>query len=318
MSDATLSSDRPNSSEIHGGVDEPLVSVVIASVNGLPYITDCLAALRQAKGPVSCEILVVDCCDASTRAEIRARFPYPELQLIEVQGRPSIPRLRAMGVERARGRMIALLEDHCDVQPGWFEAIARACEAGYRVVGGPVENGSRERLIDWAVFFCEYAKFMPPLPRGEVVEIAGNNSAYDRDFLAPLVAESGEVLEFFLHQAMRERGAAFFCDPDMIVSHRKQFSYGYFLSQRYHYSRAFAGMRMQGKPVSRRMAYACATPLLPGLLLVRLMQTVLRKPGYSREFLKTLPAIVTFLVPWAWGEAVGALLGPGRSAERIE
>ena len=45
---------------------------------------------------------------------------------------------------------------------------------------------------------------------------------------------------------------------------------------------------------------------------------VARKRRHGARFLQAAPALATFLLSWAWGEAVGALLGPGRSLERVE
>jgi glycosyltransferase involved in cell wall biosynthesis len=300
-------------------MNDPLISVVIASVNGLPFITECLDALTSQEGNISYEVLVVDRCGAKTREEIRSRFPQSEIQLISADGRPSIPKLRAMGIARARGHLIAILEDHCNVPPGWFEAIARAHRAGHQVIGSGVENGSVERLIDWAVFFCEYSRFMPPVAKGVVPEIPGNCAVYDRMVLERLGPElREEVWESFLHQRLKEEGVVFFCDPEMTVSHKKEFGFGYFLSQRYHYSRSFAAMRMHAAPAARRFLYACSTPALPFLLWSRIALTLLRKQRRGKEFLLATPMIAAFLISWAWGEAVGALFGPGNSLARVD
>lgn len=300
-------------------MNRPLISVVIASVNGLPWIIECLRALTSQEGDLSFEILLMDRCDERTRAEIRARFPQPEVQLIPIEGEPSIPKLRALGMGRAQGMMIAILEDHCNVPPSWFQTIARAHEAGHKVIGGPVENGATERIVDWAVFFCEYARFMPPLPRGRVSEVAGNCAIYDREVLARLGPElQAEVWESFLHSRMKEMGVPFYCDPDLIVSHKKEFGFGYFMSQRYHYSRSYAGMRMENAPAWKRVAYAGATAFLPPLLFLRMARTIWRKGRRRFTFALATPAIGAFLLSWAWGEGVGALLGPGDSLARVE
>jgi len=297
--------------------DEPLVSVVIASVNGLPAIAECLDALAGQDGGDSAEILVVDRCGEETRSALRARFPI--VQVVAADPATSVPALRAMGMARAKGAMIAILEDHCNVQPGWLRAIARQREAGTPVVGGAVENGSVERTVDWAAFFCEYARFMPPVPRGEVREIAGNNTVYDRGVLARLGPEARvAVWESFLHERMRVLGIPFKSDPDLLVIHKKSFGYLHFLGQRYHYSRSFAGMRLDGSPWWKRLGYACATPLLPPLLMGRLIGAVARKRRHGTRFVRAAPVLATFLMSWAFGEAVGALLGPGRSLERVE
>lgn len=296
---------------------DPLVSVVIPSVTGLPTVAECLEALMRQDGGVAAQILVVDRCGEETRAALRGRFP--SVEVVPAEGGTSIPALRAMGMARARGRMVAMLEDHCNVGPGWLRAIARQHDAGALVLGGSVENGCVERTVDWAAFFCEYARFMPPVPRGVVREITGNNSAYDRAVLERLGPESrAEVWESFLHDRLRAQGVAFQSDPDLAVTHNKSFGFVHFLAQRYHYSRSFAGMRLHGAPWWKRLGYACATPLLPPLLLGRTALTVARKRRHGARFLKAAPVLATFLVSWAVGEAVGALMGPGRSLERVE
>ena len=299
--------------------ETPLISVVIASVNGLPSIRECLEALTQQDTETLYEVLVVDCCDEATREVIRS-FPEPTVRLFPVEGRPSIPRLRALGMAAARGEMIAILEDHCNVVPTWIEHLARAHRAGQRAVGGAVANGSIERLVDWAVFFCEYARFMPPIEGGEVGEITGNNSAYERTLLEELGPElEDEVWEGFLHDRIRELGVPFYCDPELLVSHKKEFGFFYFLSQRYHYSRSFAGMRLAGSPFWKRLAYALATPALPPLLALRIGRTVWSKGGLYRPLLlRCGPLLGIFLLMWAWGETVGALLGPGDSLAKVE
>lgn len=297
--------------------DEPVVSVVIASVNGRPHIEECLEALLNQAGKVAYEVLVVDCCDDETREVIRG-FPDP-VRLIEVAGRPSIPRLRTIGVQQARGRMIAILEDHCIVCRRWIEVIAGAHERGIQALGGAVENGSVERIVDWAVFFCEYAGFMLPVPSGEVEAITGNNSAYAREVLESLGPElEKEVWESFLHAGMRARNVTFHSDPDLVVDHKKEFGFGYFISQRYHYSRSFVAMRLEAASLLARLAYALATPLLPPLLMTRIARTVWRKGRRRREFVLAIPVIAVFLVSGAWGEAAGALWGPGDSLARVE
>jgi GT2 family glycosyltransferase len=296
---------------------EPLVSVVIASVNGLPAIAECLEALTRQDGAGEAEIVVVDRCGEQTRSALRARFP--SAQVVAAEAGTSIPALRALGMDRARGRMVAILEDHCNVGPGWLQAVARQHQAGALAVGGAVENGSRERTVDWAAFFCEYARFMPPVPRGIVSGITGNNSVYDRSVLERLGPQArAEVWESFLHERLRALGVPFQSDPDLIVTHKKSFGYLEFLAQRYHYSRSFAGMRLQGAPWWKRVGYALATPLLPPMLMGRMIGVVAGKRRHGGRFVQASPVLATFLVSWAWGEAMGALLGPGRSLERVE
>ena len=186
-------------------------------------------------------------------------------------------------------------------------------------MGGPVRNGATHRLTDWAVFFVEYARFMPPVAAGEVDAIAGSSAVYDRAMLARLgPALKQEVWEHFLHGRMRELGVKFVNDPGLEVEHKKQFPFGYFMSQRYHYSRSFAGMRLAGAPSAKRILYAGATVLLPPLLLWRMARILAAKGGQTGRFVATLPLLLAFMASYAWGETVGALAGPGQSLARVE
>ena len=291
----------------------PLVSVVVPCVNGLPAIAECLEALRRQDADVHAEVVVVDRCGEATRAVLRERFP--EVVILAAEPGTAIPALRALGIARSRGPLVAIIEDHCNVAPGWLSAIDRARRAGHPVIGGAVENANVDRLVDWAAFFCEYARFMPPLKGGVVEEVAGNNVVYERDLLGDL---EPDAWEFFLHARLKERGVPFHCEPALLVSHKKEFGFGRFLEQRYHYSRSFAGMRLADAPRWRRLLYAAGTPLLPLVLFGRIAAAVARRRRHWGVFLASAPVLAVFLGSWAWGEAVGALGGPGDSLGKVE
>jgi glycosyltransferase involved in cell wall biosynthesis len=298
---------------------EPLVSVVIASVNGMPSLGECLEHLVRQKGRHLYEVFVVDRCGEALRQEVKRRFPQPEIRVLAAPKGTSIPKLRAMGMAEARGKTIGILEDHCNVNPRWFDTIALLVEQGCEAMGGPVRNGAVDRLTDWAVFFVEYARFMPPIPPGEVGAIAGSSAVYDRAMLGRLGPElKQEVWEHFLHGRMRDLGVKFVNAPGLEVEHKKEFPFGYFMSQRYHYSRSFAGMRLEGAPLVKRIVYAAATVLLPPVLLWRMARILAGKGGQMGRFVAALPLLLAFMVSYACGEAIGALTGPRNSLAQVE
>src|SRR5205814_1799351 len=82
------------SPELVVAMGPPELSVVVASVNGLPYVADCLAALeRNAPGA---EVILADSTDAETRAQIRDRFP--QVKLLTFDEQMTVPELRAAGI----------------------------------------------------------------------------------------------------------------------------------------------------------------------------------------------------------------------------
>ncbi len=80
-----------------------------------------------------------------------------------VAGEPGdgVPRLRRLGADAARGRVVAFVEDACVVGPGWAETIRSAFADGECLAAtGPVFQGEGASATDWAVYFAEYAAFV--------------------------------------------------------------------------------------------------------------------------------------------------------------
>jgi hypothetical protein len=102
----------------------------------------------------------------------------------------------------------------------------------------------------------------------------------------------------------------------MVVHHRGPFDYGYYLQQRYWFSRAFAGARQL--PASRKIAYFLASPLVPFLLLARMTQRVVRQRCRLEKFAQSLPLLIPVLMVYVAGECVGYLAGPGDALLKVE
>lgn len=295
----------------------PKLAVVIACVNGLPWIDECLQSLERQSGSIGAEIIVANCCHDGTPEHIRKHFP--RVRLLDFQRRLGIPELRARGVAESTADIICIIEDHCMVRENWFREILKAHDSEYLVTGGPVENGATDRLVDWAVFLCEYSSLMPPVEAREVHCIAGNNAAYKREAFAAVKADTlKNSWEYFHHKEMARAGIKFLSVPAMVLDHKKKFGFFYFLSQRFHYSRSFAGMRREEIPVSRRLMYAFISPLLIPLMLYRIGRDVMLKRRQRLMFLLTLPLQIPFLISYSLGEGIGYLFGGGDSLVKVE
>lgn len=295
----------------------PEISVVIASVNGLPYPLACLEALAQQDPGIPAEVILADCTGPATVAAVRER--YPSVRILAFDERKSVPWLRAAGIREAKGRLVAVTEDHCVPHADWYQRFVEVHrETGWAAVGGGVENASVHRLVDWAVYFCEYSQHMSPVPQGPSGFLPGMNVAYDMDALAEMKEVFADGLwENFLHEKLRAAGHVLGMDPSIVVGHDKYFTIPMFLSERLHYSRSFAGMRVEGAPLRKRVAWAAASLALPPLLVARITRNVLRRGQHTRWYVRSLPLIVLFSVTWSIGELIGYLTGPGDSLLKV-
>lgn len=300
----------------------PDLSVIIANVNGMPAIGECVQALASQNGKIVAEVIVADATGDERLQVLRQKHPW--LKAFEFQTRPSIPELRAAGLAESSGEIVVVIEDHCIPADHWYERIIAAHQTHPEcvAVGGAIENGSRERTIDWAVFFCEYCDFMPPLQGGIVEHIPGNNVSYKRSAFEGVDDLEAKLNDGFwettLHPWLGARGDQFLIDPAIAVRHKKNFGFLYYLSQRFHYSRYFAAQLFGEQSAMVRGLRSVGSVVLPPLLLYRIASCVMRKKRHVKELLLAMPYLLVFTSVWAVGEIVGHLLGPGQSLHKIE
>lgn len=295
----------------------PRLSLVIASINGAAALVDCLASFAQQPLSDQIEIVVAESSTGDAAGDACRR--YSNVRHLHFDERKSIPELRAIGLLSASAPILAMTEDHCLGAPDWI-ASALAAHAGEGlVIGGAVENSATERVVDWAVYFCEYGRYMLPITPGPTNDLPGPNVTYKRaalelfrDLLEPASWEP------FWHWRLMERGVTLLNDPRLVVYHHKHFTFGGFLRERYYYARSFAGRRVAGAAWPRQALFALGAPLLPPLLLVRIVRQGLRKQRHQRELLAALPYITCFTLSWSWGELIGYVFGPGNSQAQIE
>jgi glycosyl transferase family 2 len=292
------------------------LSVVVPSVSGWQDLLGCLEALEANAQDVKMEVIVADRCGEELRKQIAQRFPRTRV-LPAPAGTP-IPDLRASGFAAACADAVAVIEDHVLVPRDWARRLVAAQQHGEEVVGGSVSNAATESTVDWAAFLCEYSHLLAPMPAGPSETLTGNNIVYRRALLDRYRAETeAGRFEDHLHRALRRDGVILFCRPEIEVAHKKHYTVGSYLGQRYLYARSYAGGRLSGASWPTRLGYAVAASVLPPVLFFRIVSRVIARRRYRRELAKALPLIALFVVGWAGGEMVGALAGPGDSLSRV-
>ena len=295
----------------------PDLSIVIASVNGLEILLECLTALRRtASSAVALEILVVDRCGTEVRQTLASRMP--DVLVLPVEPGTSIPEMRAIGFEHARGSAIAVIDDHILVPPDWATQVQRALASGASVVGGSIHNAATDTAVDWAAFFCEYSHLIAPEAGRDVARLTGNNVTYVRALRESYsaAARKGQWEDAF-HDALRRDGIRLMCAPEIAVGHKMHQRMQDYISQRYWYSRARTGGASGQLTLSQRALGVARSFVLPPVLFARIVGRVLRSRRHRRELMTSLPLVALFVCVWAAGEAVGYATGPGHSLAKI-
>jgi hypothetical protein len=228
-----------------------------------------------------------------------------------------VPNLWSEGILRARGRRVALTTGQFVPQPDWLDHLWAADLDRWVGVGGAIDNDPAASARNWAIFFLRYSAFTPPLAAGETLEIAADNAVYDR----AAVLERRDLLEegFWepsFHRRFRAAGRKLSLDPAMVVVHHGAITSQSFDRQRYLHGRAYGSERGERAGIGRNLLLLLASPLVPLVLLARIVSRIAKRPRYRGKLLIAFPWLVRFTLAWAIGEAAGyaATLFARRSA----
>lgn len=298
---------------------DPRLSCVVALQQARQPLASCLDSLRAQIDPDGAvlELIVVDGSPGDAAARLAPR--YPDVTFLRASTARSLPVLHGLGIAVARGDLVAITEAHCTFLPGWVAtAIAAHAATDSPVIGGAVEPGERLRPLDWALYFCDYGQFLPPLAAGPTRDLPGNNVVFKRAILDRVtdIERRGFWKTFFCQQLVAE-GRTLFAEPRLVVRYHRRLGLPQLVRRRFLHGRCFGGMRAERSGPARRALYALTGPLLPWLLLLKVARRVWPKGRHRRRFLRTLPWSALIVAVWSAGEWIGNLRGAGRSCSAL-
>lgn len=276
------------------------VTVVIGSSVPESSLARCLAALEPQRDRA--QIIVVEARPSGP--SIRARFGWVEF--VERPGALT-PELWRDGIDRARGRIVAITIAQMIPAPDWIDAIVRE-HARHDAVGGAIDPGDGLRLVDWAEYFCRYARDMSPFEPAEKDDVAGDNASYKRDVLVEERAHLDTGFwEPVIHPVLRRRGVGLWHTPKMLMYQGRSGGFVAFARQRMKHGRLYPGQRGGHFSASRHVIGILASPLVPFLMTLRVLQSVVAKRRHVAHAIAALPLIFALNVVWAVAEARGHL-----------
>ena len=112
----------------------PLVSIVVCCYNAEPTLDECLQSLKELDYPAY-EIILVDDGSKDRTYEIAGKFS--NVRRIQVPN-GGLSRARNLGIEAARGEVVAFIDSDAYADPDWLYYMVSALdEHGAAAVGGP-------------------------------------------------------------------------------------------------------------------------------------------------------------------------------------
>lgn len=295
------------------------IDIVIVSLLGGAALAACLQRLAPWHG--RCHVVL------PARNDIepwQARFP--QVHFLAGEGQP-VPLRRQRGVLAAQGAFVALLEDTTLPEPGW---LAAACDAfaheRIAAVAGPIsvapDLASRYQALACTEYGRYHATLFPRLAVGEasgelqiVSRLPGNHLAYRRALLLDILADGTRgLIEGEVNETLKSRGQWLAYQPRMAACYAAADLHGASLGTRMQHGRLYASQRAAGQGLLGRLVLFAKALLLPAVLSARGLGSMLRAVQPA-SWPGTALWIVLMECAWAWGEALGAVAGPGRSMQ---
>jgi Glycosyl transferase family 2 len=292
------------------------ITVMFATIRGWPDARLPIDATREQVARAGGEIVVID---GSGRPAPGPDQVGPDVRWISRPGE-SVFQMRSAGYQLCRGEIVAVTEDHCAPADDWIERIlaAHAEHPDAIAIGGVVENGTTDHLVDWATFIVTQAPFVPPLPHGPADRIAGAaTSSYKAAVLArrPDHGEMGAI-ELFDTAEMRRPGDILVNDDSIRVSHHQSMGFGGTAASQFHNGRTIAGFRRRAMTRGDWLR-VFGFPILPLYRTARSVRIAWNKHLPRSIVLVTIPLMTFFHYAQASGEFIGYVAGPGSSPRHL-
>jgi hypothetical protein len=287
----------------------PAISVVVGVTTSPARVDRLLDSLASQDGANDVEVILVSNVfppgDVRSLGKFFARDCFRDLQVVPAPRQMLTPELWRIGLERARGSIVAFTTSEMIPMATWLRVIQREHEGPWVGVGGTIGCDPQSGIKVWATYLARYHAFMPTNRRRLVPHIAGDNATYKRwalDVVRPTWQRG--FWEADVHSELVARGFELALEPALLVEYHCQHSTGQFVVQRFRHGFRYGLSRGASLSLGTAFLRTLLAPGIPALLLARIWRNA-RAAGAGSRVLLAAPLLLLFLASWASGEMLG-------------
>jgi hypothetical protein len=294
----------------------PAVSIAVICMSGAPHLRRCLAALLAQRDAPDFEIVVACAPAVADTAAVAREFPQARIDINVGQRSPL--ELASRAIAACRGNLILVTKDHCVPDLRWVRTMVDAQGAGRAVVGGGIEVDPDCGTAEWAHYYVDFHRYAAPLVDGPAESLSVCNVSYRRrelDVVRGLWHDG--FMESTVNEALRKGGGVLWVTAKSRVVAHRPIGLGAAICERYAYGRLYGYSRLPGWSARRRLAYVLLAPILPIVLLGRMVRTASRSPRQRAALARGFVPLTLMVVARCWGEWLAYVTGrPPRSLDR--
>ena len=286
----------------------PAITVVVVAICSIPQLRRSLKALDLQEIGESYEVIVA--ADSRFAGLSVLEKEFPDITFLAKTGCDTPLELTPLGLNAAKGQRIVLTEDSCVARNDWLATIAGTSWEGRGAVGGVVEATPGISAAMWAFCYVDFFRYMNPVAEGVAPTLSVCNVAYQMSHLQAVSDLWRDGFhETVTHGALSERFGPLWLCPRAEVQVKRDVTFGDAVYERYAFGRLFGATRIAHAGIGRRLYFAAVSPALPFLFMARMTGKALQDAGLQKQFLRALPAILTMVAAWSWGEWLGYVTG---------
>ena len=286
---------------------KPVLSIVIAGSRLTGPKPEILDALKSS--PENVEYIIVT---ANSLYDF-ILFKKAGFKILREPVGTSIPSLRATGLRHAEGDIVVLTEDFCLPPEDWVKNIVNAHKQSDAIaIGGPVKRRDGT-AADWALTFCEYARFLPFNHSGDCHELPAVNISFNKAKLLEVYDSiPAEIEEFHMLPYLLKKGSRLEWNNAIYIFDVNDQPLYRSIASFFFHGRYYGGIRVKNSSFHTKLLRAALVPFIPILQTFRIAKFAFQS-GYAKQFVQSLFLIILLSSAWALGEGIGSILGEGNS-----
>lgn len=289
----------------------PLLTVVLIAGNYRERTQRMLRSVLEQDIADQIIIMVYDRADQPARD--LPELNGPNIVYEAVGSRSRLGEIQKRATLAASTDIIAFIEEHVTVSPGWARESLRRHGEGYTGVTGIFAVGNPRHRWANILFSITYGSYMLSKEAGQTTEIPGDNSSFVRAKLLKFEDELDLLLDtdILVIRRLVAAGEKFYRAGSLTLKHwnEDRFLDGwialFYWNQMYIRSRVI----VEKWSLAHRILRFLSTPLSPFARTLKSYRHAKRNAANMKQFFAALPASFVFHIGSAAGMAAGLLFG---------
>jgi glycosyltransferase involved in cell wall biosynthesis len=289
----------------------PALTVVLVADNQRERAKRMLRSVLQQDIADKIIIFVYDRACESTKDF--AELNHPNVVYEAVGRKLTLGQLQMRAILSATTDVIAFIEEHVTVPPGWARETLRRHAEGYAGVTGSFIAGNPRHRFARILFSITYGTYILPQKSGVTRHMPGDNSSFIR---AKLLKYGSEMEMLFntdtlLIRRLLADGEKCYRAGELCLQHWNEHVFADGWRALFYWNQMYMSnlVAMENWTLWHRVARLLATPLVPFVRLWRSYRQAQRNRANVRQFIADAPVAFAYHSASALGSANGLLFG---------